>query len=145
MLHLCCQQYSFWSSQFAYHTCKLWRKSVVSLHLHTNCHVLSSPIYSTKLSFTCRHKFTATDKKHSHFITEEIQSLQLVLLAVFGTVDESLGSCVMLHFEVCVLKWQLVCKFGIMERILIWIYHLFVFVHYPSFVCYSEINYFLIY
>ena len=39
-----------------------------------------------------------------HFFFEEFQALQLLLLAAFGSVDETLASCMMAHFGVCFLN-----------------------------------------
>ena len=43
------------------------------------------------------------------------QALQLNLLVAFGAVDKPLASCMMVHFMFMFLKWQLVCKFRIVE------------------------------
>ena len=65
------------------------------------------------------------------------------LLVTFGTVDEPLASCMMVHFwGVWVLKWQSVCKFGIVERVYLSITCLCDFVHYPSFAGYFFFLYF---
>ena len=39
----------------------------------------------------------------------------MILLVAFGAVDKPLASCMIIHFSAHILKWELVCKFGMME------------------------------
>ena len=55
-------------------------------------------------------------------ISGSLQALQLVLLAMFGAVYEPLAPCMMVYYWVFMFFiWQLVCKFGIVERNFLWI------------------------
>ena len=42
-----------------------------------------------------------------------------MLLAAFGSVDEPLASCMIVHFSAHIWKWELVCKFGVIFHIFI--------------------------
>ena len=44
---------------------------------------------------------------------------QLILPAAFGSVDEPLASCMIVHFSAHILKWELECKFGVRFHIFI--------------------------
>ena len=59
----------------------------------------------------------------------------MILLAVFGAVDEPLASCVMVQFQVYVSKWKLVCKFEILDRNFLLMFSFFfiiVFIYCPN-------------
>ena len=50
-------------------------------------------------------------------ISRRVQGLASDLLVVFMDMDEPLASYMMVHFYVYVCKWQLVCKFSMLEII----------------------------
>ena len=50
------------------------------------------------------------------FSKGESKALQAMVLAVFGAVDYPLASCMLVHDLEIDFKWELVCKFDIMEN-----------------------------
>ena len=57
----------------------------------------------------------------------------MILIAGFGAKDKPHDSCMVLHFQIYVSKWLLVCKFDIVETIFYSFYLHLCFINHQSF------------